>query len=55
MSIWGRAMEMADQTPVERNRYVDFLRAFSIACVVLGHWLVAAPYVEEGQLIIAIG
>ena len=50
MSIWGRAMEMADQTPVERNRYVDFLRAFSIACVVLGHWLVAAPYVEEGQL-----
>ena len=41
---------MAEQTPADRNRYVDFLRAFSICCVVFGHWLVAAPYVSEGQL-----
>lgn len=32
---------MADQTPPDRSRYVDFLRAFSIATVVLGHWFIA--------------
>ena len=36
---------MAEQAPPERNRYVDFLRAFSILAVVVGHWLVAAPYI----------
>lgn len=33
--------EMADETPPDRDRYVDFLRAFSIATVVLGHWFIA--------------
>lgn len=33
--------EMADKTPPDRDRYVDFLRAFSIATVVLGHWFIA--------------
>ncbi|HEX2050368.1 MAG TPA: acyltransferase [Actinomycetota bacterium] len=33
--------EMADRTPPERDRYVDFLRAFSIATVVVGHWFIA--------------
>ena len=32
---------MAARTPAERDRYVDFLRAFSITVVVLGHWLIA--------------
>jgi len=32
---WARA------TPPERERVVDFLRAFSIICVVLGHWLIS--------------
>ena len=50
LSLWGRALSMAEQTPAERSRYVDFLRAFSICCVVLGHWLVAAPYVAGGEL-----
>lgn len=36
---------MAAKAPSERNRYVDFLRAFSILAVVVGHWLVAAPYI----------
>jgi fucose 4-O-acetylase-like acetyltransferase len=37
-----RAIEkMADATPPERDRYVDFLRALSIATVVLGHWFIA--------------
>ena len=51
LSLWGRAAEMAAQTPIERNRYVDFLRAMSICAVVLGHWLVAAPHIVDGQLV----
>jgi hypothetical protein len=38
---------MAERTPESRNRYVDFLRALSIGCVVFGHWLIAAPFVTE--------
>jgi Acyltransferase family len=33
--------EMAEKTPASRDRYVDFLRAFSIATVVFGHWFIA--------------
>jgi Acyltransferase family len=33
--------EMAEKTPADRDRYVDFLRAFSIATVVFGHWFIA--------------
>jgi len=47
-SMWARATEMAAQTPAERNRYVDLLRALSIAAVVLGHWIMAAPYFQSG-------
>ena len=32
---------MAERTPATRDRYVDFLRAFSIATVVIGHWFIA--------------
>lgn len=41
---------MALKAPPERNRYVDFLRAFSILAVVIGHWLVAAPYMQNGAV-----
>jgi len=37
----SRLAELAAQTPPSRDRYVDFLRAFSIAVVVFGHWLSA--------------
>ena len=47
-TLWGQAEEMALKAPASRNRYVDFLRAFSIIAVVIGHWLVAAPYIENG-------
>ncbi|MDX2437653.1 MAG: acyltransferase [Acidobacteriota bacterium] len=47
-SIWKRALWMADRTPEARNRYVDFLRALSILAVVLGHWLISAPYFANG-------
>jgi fucose 4-O-acetylase-like acetyltransferase len=32
---------LAAQTPAKRDRYVDFLRGFSILVVVMGHWLIA--------------
>lgn len=40
------ARGLAEQTPPERNRYVDFLRAVSILAVVVGHWLVITPWVS---------
>jgi len=49
-TIWAQARELAEHTPETRNRYVDFLRAASIMVVVCGHWLMAAPFVEEGRL-----
>ena len=36
MGIWSQASQLAAQTPAERNRYVDFLRAVSILVVVVG-------------------
>jgi hypothetical protein len=47
--MWQRALWYADRTPEERNRYVDFLRALSILAVVLGHWLISAPYFDNGS------
>jgi fucose 4-O-acetylase-like acetyltransferase len=35
------ARDLAGSTPASRDRYVDFLRLFSITVVVLGHWLMA--------------
>lgn len=37
-------------TPAGRDRAVDALRAFAIAGVVLGHWLVTAMVVEDGAM-----
>ena len=50
MSIWLQAKALAAQTPGERNRYVDFLRAVSILVVITGHWLITAPYYHDGSL-----
>jgi hypothetical protein len=50
-SLWARAQHMAEQAPPERNRYVDFLRALSILAVVVGHWLVSAPYMQDGAVV----
>jgi surface polysaccharide O-acyltransferase-like enzyme len=51
-SVWTRAAAVAARTPESRNRYVDFLRAVSILAVISGHWLIAAPYVEDGDLVL---
>ena len=50
MTMWAKAQAMAAKAPPTRNRYVDFLRAFSILAVVIGHWLVAAPYIQDGAV-----
>ena len=50
MSIWSQASNLAAQTPQERNRYVDFLRAVSILIVIVGHWLIATAYYVDGVL-----
>ncbi len=50
IGMWQRAAMMAAKAPPERNRVVDLLRAISILAVVVGHWLVAAPWVEEGAV-----
>lgn len=41
---------LAERTPQERNRAVDFLRAISILVVVFGHWLMAAPEIVGGEV-----
>lgn len=49
--MWNKARELAEMTPPERNRWVDFLRAVSILAVVVGHWLMAGLYVDaSGEL-----
>ncbi len=50
MGIWSQASDLAAQTPAERNRYVDFLRAVSILVVVIGHWLIATAHYVDGTL-----
>ncbi|UCH39349.1 MAG: acyltransferase [Gammaproteobacteria bacterium] len=50
MRIWKQASELAAQTPISRNRYVDFLRAASICIVIVGHWLMATVYYVDGEL-----
>ncbi len=47
--MWRHALWLAERTPAKRNRYVDFLRALSILAVVLGHWMISAPYFADGS------
>ena len=49
-NLWTQAADAAARTPTSRNRYVDFLRALSILAVITGHWLLAAPYVVDGEI-----
>lgn len=52
-NTWTQARDLATKTPETRNRYVDFLRALSICAVVFGHWLMAAPYISDGSIVIS--
>ena len=51
MGFVGTVVRLAAETPPERNRVVDALRAGSILVVVFGHWLMAAITVEGGELV----
>ena len=44
---------LAAATPDTRNRVVDFYRAMAITVVVLGHWLMAAVVVRDGEITLA--
>ncbi len=46
-----KLIELAEKTPASRDRFVDFLRAFSITVVVIGHWISAIIRIQEGQII----
>lgn len=44
------ADDLAARTRPDRDRWIDFLRAFSIAVVVFGHWLVAVVVWRDGAI-----
>ena len=46
----GGIDELVDATPATRDRYVDFLRAASIAVVVVGHWTIALISWDDGLI-----
>lgn len=46
-----RLVELAKKTPPTRDRYVDFLRAFSITAVVIGHWISAVIRFQNGDIL----
>ncbi|MGH8923386.1 MAG: acyltransferase family protein [Acidimicrobiia bacterium] len=48
-----RLSDLADASPVHRDRYVDFLRALSVVVVVLGHWFGAVVELRERDLFAA--
>lgn len=50
MKIWNQAKSLAEQTPEDRNRYVDFLRSISILVVIIGHWMIATAWYVDGSL-----
>lgn len=51
MSVFSpnkRALEIAEATPPERDRYIDFLRVVSILTVLLGHYIMAVVEYDHG-------
>lgn len=49
-----RAQWAAMNTPEKRNRAVDLYRVVAIGFVVLGHWLLVAPVIRNGELELSI-
>jgi hypothetical protein len=47
---FDKLSDIAAQTPASRDRYADFLRAFSIGAVVVGHWLSAMLIAEPAGI-----
>ena len=46
----ARLSAIAQRTPASRDRYVDFLRAFSIGAVVIGHWITTLVIYEQNGI-----
>lgn len=42
------AQEPIATVQARRDRYVDFLRAFSVLVVIVGHWVVARAVIDDG-------
>jgi hypothetical protein len=40
-----------EQTPQDRDRFVDFLRVFSIGVVILWHWVLSITHWRDGELV----
>ncbi len=49
--VTARLDQMVDSTPPERDRFVDFLRVFSIGVVVVWHWVLSITHREDGALV----
>jgi hypothetical protein len=52
--MMARARWAAERTPENRNRAVDLYRAVAIMFVVLGHWLLVAPVIRDGEVTLTI-
>ncbi len=48
------ASDLARRTPAGRNRYIDLLRVLALLVVVVGHTMMAAVVVRDGELIIGL-
>ncbi len=48
--MFEKAREAARHTPDTRNRAADFYRTLAICFVVLGHWMLVAPYMPKSAL-----
>jgi len=46
----SRLDELVDKTPASRDRFMDFLRAASIAAVVFGHWFIGMIIWSDGLI-----
>lgn len=52
--MMARARWAAENTPASRNRAVDLYRAIAISFVILGHWLLVAPVIRDGEVALTI-
>ncbi len=52
--MMARARWAAENTPDNRNRAVDLYRAIAISFVIIGHWMLIAPIIRDGELQLTI-
>jgi len=48
--LLAAALWAAERTPESRNRAVDLYRAVAILFVILGHWLLVAAFMQDGEM-----